>query len=361
MTTQELEPGICRVLPSGLVLHRDGEELWASRLQSDGSLERITVLDAGISCDTVVAHDPATETLWWVEPASEDGTVPHRLFQLDLASNTLDWQRHLVFDGLELTEVSDLLFHEGALYVGGSSLSGPDTDLDAHRSLLARIDAGQTIWARSEYPGFDFSPENDGSPLNGLSHLLGTSSGISFIGWISGVDSQALTLATVDAQTGELSWSSSLDRDNDEGIAEVIGDGERLYVLTGTSGQPEQPQYGLEEEYAQSVVAAITPAGEEQWRTSEYVWPEITNAAYGQAIVDGSLFVTTVELGEGPRHRIARWSWSSGGLECESPLPEFAPWGVYGISLIAVGDELVLEARPFLGDQRSFALLKRSE
>jgi hypothetical protein len=349
MTVQQLDDDICRVLPTGLVLHWDGGQTRASQLAADGTLEPIGPIDAW--CGDAMAHDPERGKLWWVQPSFDDLIAP-TLHQFDMASGVQDWQRDLVYDGYRFDGfTASLLAHEGALYFGGRLHYETGEGWYQSHSLLERIDdMGEPVWSEVGYPGHGFSPEDDPVPLEGLDSLIGTSSGVSFLGYITGTDSAAVSAATVDAQTGELLWSTSLDRDNYWSVDLLSGDGESLYVLTGEGGWIER-DFETNEIIAfhdtRSDMQSLTPLGEQRWAIDDFVWSKFIDTRFVQAVVgDEVVHLLAGSEGEDAPQRayLTRRRTSDGDLVCGSSLPEFTELGtVTAVTAHPVPEQLVLE------------------
>jgi hypothetical protein len=334
LAVQQLDASVYKVLPSGLVLHSTDAGTSASLLGEDGTLELVAALPTGLGAEAV-AHDPARGKLWWI-PVTFDESTPV-LHQLDLETGTEDWQRELVFDGYLLDSWSaSLLAHEGALYLGGRL----DAELPEggweNRSLLERVDeAGEVVWTQIGYP----SPQSADMPLEGLHTLVGTSTGVSFLGYITGIDSSIVTAVTVDAPTGELLGSTLVDTDDYSSVNRMSGDGESLYVMTG--------ERGGEMNHARSDIRAITPLGEEHWRIGEFVWSKFVDPVFAQAVVGDELVhlvAGSLDYQDPQRAHVTRRRTADGSLLCASDLPDIPALGsVIRVDAHAVQDLLVLE------------------
>jgi hypothetical protein len=368
LIAQPIEPGICRVLPTGLVVREQGDVLTDGMLLDDGTIAPLGTLPEAIECHTVLAHDPETGKLWWFEPSEPlEPTSPAYIHQLDLASGTEDWQRELTHEGFSQVRINSMVFHEGALVLAGQVVVfDPDDPWSisaaGDASLLERLDAnGATVWAQIGQIGFGLS-ENETQPLQYAGRLLGIDGGVAFLGSISHpdpeVDLAARTLAIADLATGELLATISLGHiDPWSGFTEFASGGEILFYLLGQLG-------ALDGTAAHTDIVATSLLGEQLWHV-DIIWSGFIIANFAQIVLNDAIVHIATSTTSGytsdiPRTRVEVRSLG-GDVRCDGSLPELTELGqldsmrTWGVR----GDRIVLAAE--LGDGSEVAWMLQLE
>jgi hypothetical protein len=358
LIAQPIDPDVCRVLPTGLVLHEQGEQLHAGMLLDDGTIEPIGALPEALDCHAALAHDPESGKLWWEEEVEYD--LPPILHQLDLASGTEDWQRELTQEGFSRVWLNSMVFHEGALVLAGAAgLYDPWPTLK-DTALLQRLDAnGATVWTQLGQPGFGLTG-NETQPMEYATHLLGVDGAVAFAGVVSGEEPDpnwvAFTLASADLATGDLLATTLVWRG--EGWFEFFdyaGRADLVLALVGLGGATDGTPS------AHTDVAAISPLGEQLWRV-DIQWSGFIIADFAQVVLNDRVVhiatATSSTYTEDDAHTRVIVRSHAGEVLCDGGLPELSELGQPGQQRVwdLRGEQMVLAAEFDDGHKAAWAL-----
>jgi hypothetical protein len=337
LVAQAIEPGICRVLPTGLVVREQDDVLVAGMLLEDGTIAPLGTLPAALDCSTALAHDPEAGKLWWSEPS--EATLPARVHQLDLASGGEDWQRELSYAGFSHLRIHSLLFHDGSLFLAGRAWEYQPI---SEASVLARwTTGGETSWTQIGQIGFGVG-NNETQAMHGANTLLAIDGAVAFVGNVEQTDPEdfriATTLATADLATGDLLTTTLVERtDPQHEFLRVDGRGDLLVTLVG--------QWDWVNDIRTNNVARSS-LGEELWRV-DMTWPGFVATDLSQVLLHDRIVHIATEISsfEAPdlaRTRVVERS-HAGEVLCDGTLPELdalgqpsyqSAWGVRGDRIV---------------------------
>lgn len=330
---------ICRVLPSGLVIAPEGT---LHMLLDEGTLAPIATLPLGVECTRPFAHDVEAGKLWWIEPGSSfaDPPTPTRLHRFDLALGSEDAQFELDYPGHQPLRIRDLRHRAGGIDLAGTLVAeGPSEQLVA---LIERRDAAGTVeWTRIGPPGFGF----DGQPagLHEAFGLMEVSTGLAYVGVVTGIDSSAWTQVSAEPSEGAPLWSTLVVSDDFGKQVRVGGEGDMIVRMIGVDGgylyDPETLDIiGIEPDRIDLV--ATTPLGEPLWQIDDVDWPGVLATQVDQAVLDERV-VHLARDDDGEARLFVRDR--AGTLTCARDLPELAGLGVpSGVQLWPVRGQRVV-------------------